>query len=192
MPVINEVLHALNERTLARAIGIPHDEARMAYALPANTVRDFREFEHVIGTYVNHHYMRCIAPGGLSAVEALGRAKEILEREARRRRGDLASAFSDACDGTNGGLRAVLDTIAEALKAESIERYVRDVFDRYVSPVSYEEKVALIGEFIEQCGPYLSRSIDADRPERYAHDYRELVRSYVDGLRETSAAFRRL
>ena len=68
--------------------------------------------------------------------EAAGRAKEILEQEYRRRGGDLVTAFH-VHDGTNGGLRVVLDTIAEGLKAESVERYIRDAFDRHVAPKSF-------------------------------------------------------
>lgn len=193
MPTITSIFDALDERTIAREIGIPHDEARMRYPLASNTVRDFREFEHIDGDYVNYHYARCISPGGrLSQVDARGRAKEIIEREYRRRRGDLISAYNDAHDGTNGGMRVVLDVIAEALKAEAVERYVRDVFDRYVAPNDFEAKVELIREFILRCGHYLSSSIQASRPERYAHNYQELVREYVEGLRLTSSMFRRL
>ena len=79
--------------------------------------------------------------------EAYGRAKELLEREYRKRNGDIVSAFNDACDGTNGGLRAVLDAIADGLKAEVIERYITDVFDRYVAPNSWESKVDIIRQF---------------------------------------------
>ena len=193
MPAIMSILNALDERTIAREVGIPHDEARMRYPLSTNTVASFREFEEVIANYVNYHYAQCVSRGGrLSWVDAIGRAKEIIEQEWRRRRGDLVSAYNDAHDGTNGGMRTILDAIAEALKAESVERLVRDVFDRYVAPNDFEAKVEIIRQFIDQCGPYLSSSIQANRPERYAQNYRELVREYVEGLRQTSSMFRRL
>ena len=102
------------------------------------------------------------------------------------------SAFNDAHDGTNGGLRVILDIIADGLKAESVERYVRDVFDRHVAPNSWEDKVTIIREFLARCGPDLSSSIRRDEPERYAQNYRELIDAYVQGLRQTSSLFRRL
>ena len=187
------VLSALEEREVARRVGIPHDETRMRYPLERNTVRDFDDFSHVTGDYYNHHFTTCVSNGGaLSRSEAAGRAKEALERHYRRRNGDIVSAFNDAHDGTNGGLRVILDTIAELLKAEAVERYIRDVFDRHVAPNSWDDKVELIRQFIERCGPDLSMSIQTDRPERYAHDYSELIRAYVDSLRQTSTLFRRL
>ena len=193
MPVIDSLTSALDERTIARVIGIDHDEARMKYRLDANTVRSFREFKDIITDYYNYHYTTCVSRGGmLSASEAYGRAKELLEREYRKRNGDIVMAFNDAHDGTNGGMRSVLDAIADSIKGEAIERYVTDVFDRYVTPNSWEDKVEIIRQFIACCGDMLSSSIAAGQPERYAHDYSGLIRSYVEGLRTTSARLRRM
>lgn len=193
MATIQSLLSALDEREIARRIGIPHDEARMQYQLQSNTVRDSDQFSAAVADYYNHHFTSCISNGGrLSSAEAWGRGKELLEREYRKRRGNIVSAYNNANDGTNGGMRVVLDTIAEGLKAEVIERYVQDVFDRHVALSSWEKKVDTISQFIAQCGPYLSSSIKASQPERYARDYSELIRSYVEGLQQTSAIFRRL
>lgn len=190
---IASLLDALDERTIARRVGIPHDETRMRYALRQNTVRDFDEFSQVIGDYYAYHYAQCVSVGGrLSPSEAAGRAKELLEQEYRRRNGDIVTAFNDAHDGTNGGLRAVLDIVAERLKTETVERYVRDAFDRHVAPNAWDQKVQIIREFIAQCGAHLASSIQAHQPERYARDYTQLIRSYVDQLRGTSAIFRRM
>jgi len=193
MGTIASLMDALNERTIAQRIGIPHDEARMQYPLRSNTAGSFEEFAQLIGDYYNHHFTACVSGGGrLSAGEAAGRAKEILEQAYRKRNGDIVAAYNDAHDGTSGGLRAILDFIAEGLKAESVRRYIRDVFDRHVAPNSWEQKVEVIRQFIDRCGPALSNSIRADQPERYARDYEQLIRSYVSALEQTSSVFRRL
>ncbi len=193
MVSINTTLAALDEREIAQHVGIPHDEARIRFPLSSNTVRDFDEFREIIGDYYNHHFACCVSDGGsLSRPEAIGRAKEALEGQYRRRNGDIVTAFNDAHDGINGGLRAVLDMIADALKIESVERYIRDVFDRQVAPNAWQDKVELIRQFIRQCGANLSSSIRADQPERYAQNYSELIRSYVESLQKTSSIFRRL
>jgi len=193
MSSIKNLLEELDERTIAQRIGIPHDEARMRYSLRSNTVGNFDEFTRQIADYYTAHFTACITHGGsLSASEAASRAKELLEREYRRRGGDIVTAYNDAHDGTNGGLRLILDTIAEGLKAESVERYIRDAFDRYVGPNSWEGKVEIIRQFIAQCGVHLASTIRTDQPERYASNYRELVQSYVSALQRTSSIFRRL
>ena len=193
MVSIATLLPALDEREIARLVGIPHDEARMRYALRSNTVSGFDEFTSVIADYYDYHQCQCISGASMvSRPEAAGRAKEIVEQAYRRRDGDIVSAFNDAHDGTNGGLRAVLDLIAEAMKTDSVERYIRDVFDRQVAPNAWEDKVEIVRQFIQRCGVNLSTSIRVDQPERYAQNYSELIRSYVKALQKTSSIFRRL
>lgn len=190
---IANLLAELDERSIAQRIGIRHDELRMQYPLNSNTVRDFDEFSQIIADYYNTHFTKVISHGGyLTNSEAASRAKELLEREYRRKQGDIVTAFNDAHDGTNGGMRVILDVLSEGLKAESLERYIRDAFDRYVSPNSWEQKVEIIRQFIRHCGVNLGSSIRSDQPERYAHNYQELIRSYITALQQTSRIFRRL
>ena len=126
MSSLDNLIATIDELAIARNVGIPHDEARMRYSLSRNTVGSFDEFADVIADYYNHHLSECVAHGGfLSRTEAAGRAKEILEQEYRRQGGNMITAFNDANAATNGGLRVVLDRIAEFLKTESVERYIR-------------------------------------------------------------------
>ena len=193
MVSIEALLEELEERTIAKKVGIPNDNARISYALKSNTVDNFDEFSRIIGEYYNHHFTHCVSRGGdLSTSEAAGRAKEILEREYRRRDGDIVSAFDDAHEGTNGGLRIVLDTIAESIKAESVERYIRDVFDRHVAPNAWDKKVEIIRQFINQTGVNFDSPLNKDKPEQYAQTYQKLIRSFVNGLQRTSSIFRQL
>ena len=193
MATIDSLLSALDEGTIAQRVGIPHDEARIRYHLASNTVSDFEEFSTIIGDYYNYHFTRCVSHGGMLAPsEACSGAKELLDNAYRRRRGDIVSAFNDAHDGTNGGMRVILDMLADGLKAKGVERYVRDAFDRHVAPNSWEQRIDMMQQFISQYGHVLSSSIRAGQPERYAHDYSELINSFVEGLRQTSSIFRRL
>ena len=188
-----DLLAELDEKNIALLIGIPHDEARMHYHPSSTTVRDFDEFSRVIGDYYSHHVGNCVALGGrMPRSKAESRAKAIVEKEYRRRGGDIVMAYNSAHDATNGGLREILDIIAEDLKAESVEDHIRDAFDRHVAPNSWDQKVSIIRQFIQHCGIFLSSSIRSDQPERYAQNYQELIRSYVEALRNTSGIFRRL
>jgi hypothetical protein len=189
---ITSLTAMLEERHIAREIGIPHDEARMRFPLQSNTVGNFEEFTEALANYFNHHHAECLTGGRFSSSEAASRAKEIVEYEYRRKGGDIVTAYNDAHDGTNGGMRTILDIIADRLKAESVENYIKDVFDRIVAPNSFEDKVTIMTQFIEAFGSQLSPSIQQDRPERYAHDYKNLIRAYVTSLEKTSSMFRRL
>jgi len=192
MTRIQELINKLDETALSR-IGIPHDEARISYSLNKNTVDSFEEFTKIIGEYCNHHYQACISKGGrLSSHEAVSKAKELIEQEYREKNGDIVSAYNDAHNGTNTGMRGILDIIANQLKMESIRRYMRNVFDEIVAPNSWDEKVEIIRQFVAQHGFQFSTALDVNQIERYASNYRDLIQSYVNGLRSTSSIFRRL
>ena len=113
MTTINNLLSAFDEIVIAQRVAIKHDETRMQYHLPSNTVTDFEEFKDIITRYYNYHFTRCVTNGGrFAGGEARSAARTLLENEYRRRRGDIVSAFNDAKDGTNGGLRAMLFSLA--------------------------------------------------------------------------------
>ena len=193
MSDIHDLLKALDERTITKRVALAHDEARAMYPLQSNTVATFDEFTRIICHYYNYHFTRCISHGAsLTAAEASGRAKTLLEQHGRQHGRNLASFFNDAHDGTHCGLRIILDIIADGLKAESIEFYMRDVLDRFVGPHDWSRKVDIIRQFLAACGQHLLPSCRIDEPERYAANYEELIRSYVNGLRQLSTIFRSL
>ena len=193
MASIQSMTLEMDERTIARKVGIPHDEARVQYSLRSNTVNSYQEFSDIISDYYNHHFSFCVSNGGrLSQAEAASRAKKLVDQEYRKKNSsDLVGAFNNANNGTDGGLRKILDIIAENLKSESVENYVSNIFDRYIEPNSWDQKVDMIRQFIEHYGEHLSQDIQTDKPERYASNYRALISSYVQGLRLTSSVFRR-
>ena len=192
MANIQNLINRIDETALSR-IGLPHDEARIKYRLNKNTVNSFEEFTNIIGDYCNHHYQTCISNGGrLSSHEAMSKAKELLEQHYRQENGDLVSAFNDCRDGTNSGLRGILDIIADQLKMKSINRYIRNVFDEIVAPNCWSDKVEIIRQFVNYYGFQFSTALDVNQIERYATNYRDLIQEYSQSLRQTSSIFRRL
>lgn len=192
MSTIDSLCDTLDEVAIAGNVGNGHDNARGAYSLKINTVSSFAEFNDRIADYYSYHIGRCVVQGGrLAHFEAAGRASEILESEYKRHGGSLQSAYRDANDGTNGGMRIILDVIADRLKEESVERYTRHAFNRYVDPTSWPQKVEIIRQFIDRNRHILGSSIDAAHPERYAQNYDELIRAFMDALKRSSKIFRK-
>lgn len=192
MNELDHILRALDERELALAVGKQHDEARLRYTLSSITVEDFAAFERLIGDYYAYHFSSCVAPGAqLPEFEARQRAKELLERSVRDQGGTLASLCADAIDGRDGGTRRVLDLICDGLKHESQSRYIESVFDRFVAPTSFDEKVEIIRQLMQKFANILPRSMNTSRPEQYAHDYKQFVRAFADALRNVARAARR-
>ena len=192
MSKLDSILQELDELHIVNTITKQHDEARMGYQLSGITVSDDAEFDTVVADYYNFHFTTCISRGGsLPRAEAAGRAKEIIENAYRRKGMDRLTAYSDGKNGTNGGMRAILDIILERLKEEAVERHIRDVIDRYVAPSDFEEQVSLVREIIARMG-HKPSYIDPNRPERYARNYEELIRGLVESVKVQSGTFRRL
>jgi hypothetical protein len=193
MASLENLLAALSEENLARRVAIPHDEARESYdRIRSATVRDFSEFCHIIGDYYAFHFARCVG-GRLSQTDATAFAKEIISTHYRQRyRGNLVSGYHDAHLGTNNGIRGILDVLADGLKAEALERFTREVFDRFVPPDNWAEQFKIVTQFILRCGVDMSPRITAADAHKYVRDYEELIRTYCASLRQQSAVFRRI
>lgn len=191
--MLEEILHALDEQIIAQEVGRHHDTVRATFTLNRNSSSTFAEFLRTIGEYYNHHHAACVTTGGrFSDQQAQQRAKRILDDHYRKQDGDCITAYNDAHEETNGGLHVILTTIADHLRDESVELYISSVFDRYIAPNSWQDKVDIIRQFIEQRGHLLDGSIDTANPERYAQNHQPLIRAYVRGLQQTGRVFRRL
>ena len=189
----NALARELEPQSIADRVATRHDDVRGRYAINSSRVSTFEEFTTEITGYLQYHYSTCVAGGAqLSPSDARSEAKELLESRLRRGEGDIVTWFIRARDGQDGGLRMCLDQLAEALKERAVAHYIRDAFDRHVAPHSFEDKVEIIRQFIATCGPYLSASVRAERPERYASEWRVLINSYFNSLRSTADMFRRL
>ncbi|MFC1762900.1 hypothetical protein ACFL6U_12585 [Planctomycetota bacterium] len=192
MATIDTLISLLDERAIAQQITIPHDELRMRYPLHANTVEDFNEFRELITDYFSYHHSNSFTQGGRwSSNDAYNEVVTLLEQQYRRKGGTLTSIYHDAHSGLNGGVRIIIDNIAEALKEKAVENYINGVFDRLVAPVSYEPKVEIIRQFMAWADDVLPDDVRTERPERYAKEYKGLIRGFIQGLQQTSSVFRR-
>jgi hypothetical protein len=183
MPSIVDLLSELDKITLAREIASLHDEARVQYRY-RTTVRDYDEFIALIGDYFNYHYCKCFRAVRVDRYVAIERAKEAIEKVYGRRHGDFSSAFLDASEGTNGGVGAVLDAIADSLKEDHEREYVAGVLAEYIPSTSTERRVDMVRQFFHYCGHELPASIRLDQPERYARHLERMILAYVKGRSE--------
>ena len=191
MQAVENLLRELEERVIAQRIDMLHDNVRASYPLAKNIVDSFDEFVEILSDYYNYHYQAVFQTGPLKKLDAQEQAKDLVQ-QIYRKNGEIVTAFRDCTDGLNGGLRIVLDRIAEGMKYQHSEQYVTSVFDRYVQPHDWDMKVEIIRQFINVYGTYLTSDIQKDQPERYATNYRTLIRSYMDGRKKMDSEIRRL
>ena len=193
MSTINNILAELDEGVIASQIGSVHDNARAKYQLTSNTIADFDSFVDVIADYYNYHFQYVYRCGPFSESDAQGKVKDLLNQAYRQHRGDIMTAFRESRDNVNGGLRTVLDTMADAMKAEHIEQYITNVFDKYINdPDDFETMAEIAREFMAKYGQEFRQILKTDKPEFYARDIKQLIKIYVDILRQGASSYRRI
>ena len=193
MSILDDVLNAIDEQTIAQKIELRHDEFRQHYQLRSLIVRDTQEFWDETGRYYADHFAAVVAPGAkLSPAEANGRVRQILEGELRRTGRTLLNLLADARDGRNSGLAGVLNMIANGIKEESVENEIEDVFSRFVDMDSWPARVSIMREFLTRYGHMLPTAITSQPPERYASEWKQLIRQYVEAKQRMASGFRRI
>ena len=186
----NDFFRTIDEDARNR-VTIPHDRARASYSLSSTTVNSWQEFEHYLADYYRHH-CRVVGGGDLGSVsQNLTEAKTLATRGAGRNT-TIKKLFRDSESGADGGLRQVLDHLANGIKQFFLERYITDAFDRYVSPCNIDEATELMRQFFEKYQHILPTSIDVGKPMYYAANFKEYLNLFAQSMTSVASEFRRL
>lgn len=181
------LMNALDPRTIAREVASIHDDARASYVMRQIKVQNFREFLDALADYANHHHRYVGGTSGATNIpQAAGRARAIIENAYRRRNQSIKAAYRNALEGTEGGLRAILDTLCEHYRDEAVSAYTREMLDLHVSPVEPRAQERIVRELFEMLQPFagpLQPDIDLGDPRYYASSYESLVRAVMDNVR---------
>lgn len=175
------VVAQIDEQALAHRFGIPVDSARGSYLLEASTVQSQQEFVETLEAFYAHLH-RWISGGvqeALDAEQMRSGAIHLLEA-AFRGQGGYEAAYARARDGTQGGMRAVLDTVAEQFKRERCSDHVRKVFREAVSALDWDGRVQFMRAALKHLAPFLPPWLTDEPPERFVRQYEAIVRTYVE------------
>jgi len=173
----------ISEDTLARKFGVPIDSARASYVLGTSTVESYDQFlETLLGFYV--HLQRYLAPDTIGLVDTNAVRAEtvaLLERTFHGK-GGWETAFAQSKDGTQGGMRSVLDAMTQRFKTEKQTAYVQRVFKEAVNPLEWNQRVEFVRSAMKCLAPFLPPEIAGNPPERFARDYEMIARIYVESM----------
>lgn len=186
---VDRILGLLDSTQINRAVLQQHDVARETFTLPTMIVRDHQEFKYLITSYVEHH-ARTVGEGVPTPAAAFGEAKRILDRSFNEDhyQDGYAHALQMGLDGSQGGMRAVLNAIADTLKQRALGDYLDHVYHQHINVLSKDDNRALSRAFYERFGPILKRfghEVDEDTfawNTRAALDYHRQVLEHISGI----------
>ena len=173
-------------------IGHPIDLARATYLLDSVTVRSYNDFVDTITSFYIHlvrHTRKISEP--VDRATAGAEAIALLER-AFSRNGGFNAALSESKIPVNGGLRFILDRLAEQFKMEQQEKHVNHILKSALDPLDWERKVDLMEALLKRLQSHLPADILSQSPDRFAGQYEGIVKAYVRSKDQIKSLFRSL
>ena len=192
MSALDDILNATDERVIAEQVTIPHDKVRQDYEIESITAASTEEVLNRLGDYYAYHFGATIGRGAkLNRAEAVGRARQLLEGELRRTGKTLLNAIADAKDGQNSGMAGLIDLIANALREESVDNYIENVLS-LVDEADFAARESVMRDFQSRYGHLLPSAMANQPAARYASEWKQLLRSWLEARQRMASGFRRV
>jgi hypothetical protein len=156
---VDRILGLLDSTQINRTVLQQHDVARETLTLPTMIVRDHQEFKYLITAYVEHH-LRTVGEGVPTPAAAFGEAKRILDRSFNedQYQDGYTRALQMGLDGNHGGMRAVLNAIADTLKQRALGDYLDHVYHQHINVLSKDDTAHSPAPFTSASAPSSSAS----------------------------------
>jgi hypothetical protein len=171
---VEEVLPLLMWDYINKKVLMPHDIAREAYKARAMRVPDYREFKEQIEAYIRYHH-QAVGEGTPSPEMAFAEAKRILDGvfgEDPFQEG-YTVALQQAVTGEEGGMRAILNVLADQLKRQALNSYKDWIFEMYVDRLeSQAESEALAHAYFKKFGAMIRPNVPGLTEKAWASNVR--------------------
>lgn len=187
---VNAVVAEISDKALARKIGIPVDSARAAFVMQGVIIDTKEDFDESVASFflsLMRHMGWLVGTSDAQCVS--GEAFELIDRAFRDKGGEKA-ARAEARDGTQGGMRFVLDRMTEQFKREQQAKHVSGVLKRALDETRYEEEVEFIRALLARIRHCLPPELQNEPPERFAEHYEHIAQAYVQSLDHVSRLLR--
>ena len=186
---VDRILDLLDQDYINKNVLMHHDYGRESFQVPTMVVSDHQEFKYLLTSYVQHH-LSSVGQGEPPPEKAFGEAKSILDRAYSEDpyQDGYSRALQVALDGAQGGMRAILNEIADELKRRALHDYTDHVYYEHINVLSKEDNLALSRAFFERFGSILRRfGVDVDEDTfawntRAALDYHRRMVEQIIGI----------
>ena len=189
---LDALLTEIDPLHLAQTIGSPIDTARAGYTLDTATVESYDEFRDITAAF-HLHLLRHTGTIGtpVHPGATADDAHALLDR-AFARQGGFDGALAEACDGTRGGMRLILDAMTDQYKFEQQAKHINAVMRAALDPRDWDEKVAFMKALLERLAPHLPPDVRSEPAERFARRPEIVVRAYAKSIERLTALLRAL
>ncbi len=171
--ILDTLLSSISEPKLVEIADRHVNQTRLSFHPASLTVEAPAELIHVVTQFYLHM-------GGMDTPisKAEDAAMEALEA-AYSREGGYQAALSEATYGPRGGLRHVLDRIAEHEIEALRSKYVRSQLHRCITPLDYDGRIALVEAAQKRLVDWIPHDLKEQAPEHFANYLLEFLQPIV-------------
>jgi hypothetical protein len=189
---LDAILNQLSEENVVKAAGRDIDNACVTFSTDSSVVPSAEAFTEVVTSF----YIHLLSETGvlLTRINSSAAERDALRLvgEAFHKQGGLKGARLEAEIGVNGGLRAVLDAMADYYRAQAMENHIMFVLETALDDRDRPAKVALIRAFQRRFGRLLPPDIAQIEPEDLVAQWKVIARAYARSLDSLKNLIRRL
>ncbi|HBG25743.1 MAG: hypothetical protein A2Y10_20300 [Planctomycetes bacterium GWF2_41_51] len=190
--IFDRVTARINEISLARNFCTMIDSARASFILDSVTVGNYEDFLETVTSFYIHLqcYENSKPAESIDQQRARNEAIELLENSFRDA-GGMAAALQRARDGTDGGMRKILDEMTDFHKLQQQQRHITATFRQAVDSLSWDERVQFMKDAMDRLKIFIPEHLKDEHPERFARDYETIAKAYVKGMDKLNQLIRR-
>lgn len=189
--LLDYFLEKLNSRTIEKEVTNVFDEARETFMPVKITMETHDEILDTVTSFYTHVLRHTNSLKGNYKKDAVTTEALNIFKKAFPSEQNLKEALAIAKSGSKGGMSWILNIITEYLKKEAAEKYRFRIIKEIMDPLDFNTKVSIIKTLIEREKNHLPEEIASQPPERYANEYIEIIKVYVDLRSQISEVMRK-
>lgn len=187
--LLDFLFQELDEKKIANTITIPIHNARMDFTYNKVIIDDYNEFLDLVSAF--YTYMLVSTEKSHRPIQAAFTAPEaihLLKRAFQSQEG-VEIAFKEAQKGIQGGVRFVLDQMANQLIREKKEEHIEYVLAEILDPTVWPDHVKLGEAILRRFYHLLPPEIQDMRPEDVALEYNKIIRYLLQVIDQVRKIF---
>jgi len=190
--IFDKVTAQINELAIVRNFGTVIDSARASFILDSVTVDSYEDFLETITSFYIH--LRCYENS--KPIESIDQQRyrneaiELLENTFHNS-GGMEAALQRTRDGTEGGMRKILDEMTDFYKLEQQQKHITAVLRQSIDSLCWNERVEFMRCAMDRLNNFMPEELRKEPPERFARDYEAIAKAYVKSMDKFNQLIRR-
>ncbi len=183
--ILDDLLESLREDRVRAAIEIPIDRSAECYNFPAQPPLTYHQQLHQLADFVRHIYANGLTlPRILSPEQACAETIDLLERGYQGSVSNgFAAAMEDARNEGRRGFEFLASQIAELIKVNRKDRYIRWIFAKHLDPCDWRTKRELVEILLRRLKQVIPMRLKDRSPAQFVEFIPSLIQLHLQTSR---------